>query len=613
MVHRRRVAFTAALGLWIGLGVGVVVAPNILRTSASEKSPIQVSESPVSELLQTPNVSSDLLEQSFGVIRHWKAKEGTRILILPHHLVAAREIASLISATKAPSVVYLIAPDHFTQGTSAFTATDKDFSTVAGDVSGSSKKVRQLLDGVTGMRLDDHPFEKEHGISNIVPFIASAWPRVSVVPVIVRLDASISDREALAKALTEQLTADPNALIIASIDFSHYLPAEVADFHDELALDVIRSLSDREADRVEIDSPGALGVALNVARNLELGDVTIHDHTNSLRLLHATIAQESTSHVLASFAPGPIIKQRVVNLLFLGDMMFDRHVADRVSRSKDSEYTFEKIRGQEDRFFNGQDAVIANLEGPVTPVRRPPEKSIDFAFDPIILKTLRDIGIDAVSQANNHTLDQGRQGAEESKRLLHEAGIVSFGDEVMDDEASSLAVIESRGQKVALLGFNTTDNPFDRDAASAAIESAKRQAGHTVVFMHWGQEYKAKPDTAQVELAHWFIDQGVDAVIGSHPHWVQSVEEYRGHPIAYSLGNFIFDQDWSEETNLGLVVGLELSDKGSEMHLFPIKIVASQPQLLTGDERKERLENLADISNPELSTQIRAGIIHLLY
>ena len=138
----------------------------------------------------------------------------------------------------------------------------------------------------------------------------------------------------------------------------------------------------------------------------------------------------------------------------------------------------------------------------------------------------------------------------------------------MDDEASSLAVIESRGQKVALLGFNTTDNPFDRDAASAAIESAKRQAGHTVVFMHWGQEYKAKPDTAQVELAHWFIDQGVDAVIGSHPHWVQSVEEYRGHPIAYSLGNFIFDQDWSEETNLGLVVGLELSGQGGARCIF---------------------------------------------
>ena len=153
--------------------MGVVVAPNILRTSASGKSPIQVSESPVSELLQTPNVSSDLLEQSFGVIRHWKAKEGTRILILPHHLVAAREIASLISANEGAISRLSHRSDHFTQGTSAFTATDKDFSTVAGDVSGSSKKLGQLLDGVTGMRLDDHPFEKEHGISNIVPFIAS--------------------------------------------------------------------------------------------------------------------------------------------------------------------------------------------------------------------------------------------------------------------------------------------------------------------------------------------------------------------------------------------------------------------------------------------------------
>lgn len=88
-----------------------------------------------------------------------------------------------------------------------------------------------------------------------------------------------------------------------------------------------------------------------------------------------------------------------------------------------------------------------------------------------------------------------------------------------------------------------------------------------------------------------------------------SVEVYHGHVIAYSLGNLIFDQDWTAETQLGLTVGLVLNEKGSELHLFPIKIIRSQPELLTGDDRQKRLQYLADISDPSLKGQILTGVI----
>jgi poly-gamma-glutamate synthesis protein (capsule biosynthesis protein) len=130
--------------------------------------------------------------------------------------------------------------------------------------------------------------------------------------------------------------------------------------------------------------------------------------------------------------------------------------------------------------------------------------------------------------------------------------------------------------------------------------------------MHWGAEYQAKPNKTQTDLAHWFIDQGVDAIIGSHPHWMESVEVYRNRPIAYSLGNFIFDQDWSAETNLGLAAGLVLNEQGSELHLFPIQITKSQPRLLTGTDRQTRLDYLASISDPSLSSQIKQGVIRLI-
>ncbi len=523
-----------------------------------------------------------MVEEAFSAAFDWTVKDGARVFIMPHHLVAAREIASLVKAIPAPSVVYLLSPDHFSRGKTVFTRSDHP-------------------DIVNG----------DHGVTNLLPFFAKAWPDARIVPILVRRDATETNRASMADELVAHLTEDPSAIVVVSVDFSHYLPAEVADFHDVLAEDVIASLADLEADRVEIDSPGALAIGLKVARAFGLGDVTIHAHTNSLRILQATIAQESTSHFLVSFAPGEIRKQNNLSILFFGDLMFDRTVRDRMTAAKSLEYPFAKIRGQEDRFFWGQDLVVANLEGPVTAVRRQPDKEIDFAFDPKIVGVLKKLKIDAVSQANNHSLDQGRAGATESRQLLESGGVAAFGDEVRDDATSSMTILERRGRKIALLGFNTTDNPLDKTEAEKSIEIAKQKAGVVIVFMHWGEEYHDTPSQSQIDLAHWFIDRGVDAVIGSHPHWMQSVEIYKNHPIAYSLGNFIFDQDWSAETRLGLAVGFVLNGEGSAFHLFPVKIVASQPELLTGAERRTRLAKLAEISDPALAQQIKSGVIYI--
>jgi poly-gamma-glutamate synthesis protein (capsule biosynthesis protein) len=301
-----------------------------------------------------------------------------------------------------------------------------------------------------------------------------------------------------------------------------------------------------------------------------------------------------------------------VSLLFLGDTMLGRYVATRSQRAKDTAYTFRQMVNGENNFFANYDAVIANLEGPVTAKIAAPDKGeVDFAFDPAVAPMLKEVGITAVSQANNHTLDQGRGGADESRKLLTEAGIKVFGDQVRDNAESSLAIIEANGQKVALLGFNITDNPLNYVDAEATLKSAYEQARYVVVYMHWGAEYQSKPNITQIELAHWFIDQGVDAVIGGHPHWMQSVEVYNNRPIIYSLGNFIFDQDWSRETNYGLVVGLSINPEGTEVHLFPIQTIESQPQVLEGADRQSRLDRLANISHESLQDQIKSGLIHI--
>ncbi len=316
----------------------------------------------------------------------------------------------------------------------------------------------------------------------------------------------------------------------------------------------------------------------------------------------------SDSSIVTSVAPLAIVT-KTTKLLFMGDMMFDRQVAVRMRLAKTFFYPFEKICQIKNCFFDDWDFTIANLEGPITAKRLPPVKEIDFVFDPKIIPILKQVGLDAVSLANNHALDQGRIGFLETHQSLKSAGIPFFGDEMMDDSFASTAILEKNNRRFALIGFNITDNLLDEKAAKESVEKAAAMADFTIIFIHWGQEYQAKPKASQVSLAHKLLDWGADAIIGSHSHWMQSVEIYDGKPVIYSLGNFIFDQDWSAETNYGLMVGLTFDDSLDQVEILPVKIDKSQPTLLIGSKRQARLDRLAEISDKKLAEQIKSGVM----
>ncbi len=321
-----------------------------------------------------------------------------------------------------------------------------------------------------------------------------------------------------------------------------------------------------------------------------------------------TIVETGT---LIDGARATVLADGSARLLIVGDIMLDRNVARRTRESGNPAYPFAKLPPG---WFASYDYAIANLEGPVTDRRRSPEKTIDFLFDPTVIPVLQAQGLDAFSQANNHALDQGNAGYGDSVRRLREAGFLVFGHQVADD-AIALATTTLRATRYAFVGYNTTDNPLNREEAAPVIASAKGEADIVIAYLHWGNEYRNRPDASSVELAHWLIDQGVDVVIGGHPHWTQGFSVYKGKPIAWSLGNFIFDQDFSLETRLGLgvVVSFERHQgsgiKNLGLQLVPIQIDASQPHLLEGADRAKRLEYLASISDPELAGQIRAGTL----
>jgi poly-gamma-glutamate synthesis protein (capsule biosynthesis protein) len=219
-----------------------------------------------------------------------------------------------------------------------------------------------------------------------------------------------------------------------------------------------------------------------------------------------------------------------------------------------------------------------------------------FTGDPALIAGIARAGIDVASVASTHIGDGGRAGILQTMAGLKKYGIVPFGAGPNLAAARQPAIFERGGVKVAILGYDGISSRYYGASASTigdaplkaayikADVAAARAAGAQVVivFPHWGIEYTFGPSAAQQRLAHVMIDSGADMVIGNHPHWVQSVEIYKGKPIWYSLGNFTFDQSWSEPTLEG--VTLELTFRGATLvqaSMNPhILIRAVQPNLL---------------------------------
>lgn len=280
-----------------------------------------------------------------------------------------------------------------------------------------------------------------------------------------------------------------------------------------------------------------------------------------------------------------------ISVQFFGDMMLERNVAKAMG-TKGLDYLFEKIAGEKNGLSHHADLLVANLEGPFAPTRVPTTKSIAFRFDPKLAGQLKKYQFDGFSLANNHTLDMGKQNVDFTRNTLREQGLAYFGYQTKEDkELVWIAEIPEKTDKVAFVGFNNTDHPLNMTKVTETINDAKEKARYVIVFMHWGPEYKQISRTQERDLAHLLVDKGVDAVIGAHPHVVQEMELYKGKPIFYSLGNFIFDQYFSKETQEGISVGLIFQEgQVKSAYVFPFYGVKSQVQLMEGEREQKFFE-----------------------
>ena len=266
-------------------------------------------------------------------------------------------------------------------------------------------------------------------------------------------------------------------------------------------------------------------------------------------------------------------------ILFLGDVMLDRGVAQHAER-----YGADKLFAGVKELLTSQDAVIANLEGTITDNQSVSAKNnsiLRFTFKPTLaVDILKDIKVSAVSQANNHSSDFGKDGYLQTKKYLDQAGITSFGSARNDMHISDSILVSGRNVegksvteplKICLVGYHDLYT-YDATPALLEVDRLKKETlannencNLIILFAHWGDEYVQEPSSRQKELAHGFIDAGADLVIGAHPHVVQPYEIYKNKAIFYSLGNFMFDQDFSYNTTHGLAVLMEVSNSKKDM------------------------------------------------
>jgi len=240
-------------------------------------------------------------------------------------------------------------------------------------------------------------------------------------------------------------------------------------------------------------------------------------------------------------------------ITFTGDILLDRGVRQEI-----------EARGTESLFTSGVDSVlrastlvVGNLECPATTIKAPTFKRYIFRAEPEWLDVLRNHGFTHLNLANNHSVDQGRRGLEDTHRQVIAHGMTPIGADSTQAAAAQPVLLTEAPRKVwliaslrmALENFAWLPDRWsvsqDDDEALVKRVADLRRADSTAVIIvspHWGWEHHLEPVGQQRVLAHRLIDAGADLLIGHHTHTLQTIENYRDRSIYYSLGNFIFDQ-----------------------------------------------------------------------
>lgn len=332
---------------------------------------------------------------------------------------------------------------------------------------------------------------------------------------------------------------------------------------------------------------GTIGVLVAIGGIAWSGQTTMsYDAMANDEYIDITVTPQHTQQASVYFSTTEPIKPKQTTILFGGDVMLSRGINDVMRKRNDFFYPFRQIN----EITAEADITVVNLESPISSQGENRGSIYSFRADPRAIVGLIFAGIDVVTFANNHTGDYGAVAISETLELLRLAEIDTVGVGVDMNDARKARFLEMNDLKIAFLGatplspawLTRLDSTpavalFDEQLMIENIATARREGADIVaVLLHWGNEYETKHLPSQEEIAHHLVDAGATLVIGHHPHVVQEVERYNGGVIAYSLGNFVFDQNFSADTNHGLLLKIVLSGKDiASVEEIPIQFSSS--------------------------------------
>lgn len=312
----------------------------------------------------------------------------------------------------------------------------------------------------------------------------------------------------------------------------------------------------------------------------------------------------------------------VLSITAVGDISLGRGVGSRIVSLHGSDFTycFGKVR----EYLNKADLTFGNLESPISDRGTPSTyKPINLRNSTKSFEAIKFAGFDILNLATNHMMDYGAQALFDTLDILKANGIAFAGAGENIEQARRPAIIEIKGRKIGMLAYtdmayirfsNSEDFPAARsDKPGVApreekiikedVEKLRDNVDILIVSFHWGIEESFAIANEQRQLAHELLDLGADMIIGHHPHQFQGIEIYKGKPIMYSLGNFLFDQN-DPENQETFIVNMEYEGTTlKRLYAIPMRTIdKTQVVPQYGEAALPMLERQAYLSS-ELDTE----------
>ena len=501
--------------------------------------------------------------------------------VVPHHTTAAVLISGFFAQAAAFAdyydLVIIMAPNH--EGDLANVVLSyRDWDIGAG-VFTHKGFVDDLMaaQGINTAISHDH-MEIDHSASVLIPYVYHYLPNTKVAPMLLNRSLSFNDTTNLFRWMTNWIEeSGQNVLLVASIDFSHFLTAPEALERDIVTANAIanrdyrllHSLSDHY-----LDSPAAMVIFLKYLDALGI-EPQIIDHTDATEFLGPGLDETTSYKIIIGTTPN---QSTQVKLTFVGDLMLHEP-----QMNIDFDHTFSMVRPH----LQSADLTIGNLETVLNghfsdfPLFSAPD---EFGH------ALKNAGFGLLATANNHSLDQGVDGLLRNLDFLESIGIGTFGTYRNRKDRDAVLIREVEGIRFAFLaytfGTNVQQIPQGRDylvnlmnenLIAADIARARQLADFVIVMPHMGNEYE---QTVRQEFKDWammMLEAGADIVVAGHPHVVQPMSfvnivnsetnEARRGFVAYCLGNFVSSQRILPR-EAGVMLNLYFERNGAEPPTF---------------------------------------------